>query len=327
MGGVVKSTKGFLGLDSGPTVDVQNGNSALDQLNAQNKMYTNDNATSALSQYGLGNLSAQDAYSRGTAGVGAEQQQEFMNALATGATTGSKFATDQVNGNSILGGLYGSGPNSQLSQAEDRQNYLANNGYSLTKEDNDAMGQASGNIARQYGSQENSLAQALASHGLSAAPSGAAAVQFSGLAGNKNEALASMQTSIAQQRIQNNQNALAQNQSFLSSLGTGASNAINQQYDRQMQGANAQKSGLQNAASAQTQANQQANNANLNAAQFEQTNKPQNFMDMAQAGVSSAIGASGKSVGQGAGYSANNAMFGSDAAKAGTSGGAAKALV
>lgn len=317
MGGIVKSTKGFLGLDSGPTVQTQTQNNPLTQAQAQSEGAAR--GYSGINGYATGKMSLSDALNQD---LGNENWNIGRNnELATGATTGSKFATDQVNNNSILGGLYGSGPNSQLSQAEDRQNFLTNNGYSLTKEDNDALGQVSGNIARQYGTQENSLAQALASHGLSAAPSGAAAIQFTGLAGNKNEALAQAQTNIAQQRIQNNANAIAQNQSFLSSLGGQASNAIQQQYQRQLQGAQNQQGNMQSAAQITNAANGMANNANLNAAQFAQDNKPQNFMDMAQGGFANAIGAGSKTAGQNAG----NKMFGASSTASSGGGGAAAA--
>lgn len=313
MGGAVNSAKGFLGLGSGPTVGVQNGNAALDALNSQNAIYsgqTGRDAQGVLQSYLNGDMDANTAMSTyRNMGASGDLNTAFANELATGATTGSKFAADQVNNNSILGGLYGSGPNSQLSQAEDRQNFLTKNGYSLTKEDNDALGQVSGNIARQYGSQENSLAQALADHGMSAAPSGAAAIQFTGLAGNKNEALANMQTQIAQQRIQNNQNAIAQNQSFLSSLGGQASNTLQQQYQRQLSGAQQQRGGLESAAQLTNQANSQANQANLGAANFAQKNKPQNFFDIAQGGLSTAVGAQSKTAGEQAGADGQG-MFG-----------------
>lgn len=314
MGGALKSTKGFLGLDNGPTVSPQNYNQSLEQLNNQNKLYYNSAALDKLNNYATGQGTASDALNMSD--LTPDERAEMGNALATGATTGSKFATDQVNSNSILGGLYGSSPSSQLSQAEDRQNYLTNNGYSLTKEDNDALGQASGNIARQYGTQENSLAQALANHGMSAAPSGAAAIQFTGLQGNKNEALANMQNQIAQERLNFNRQAIADNANFLSSLGGQAANAIQRQYQRQLSGAQQQRSGLENTANIQNQANAAANTANLGAANFKEQNAPMNFADALFGGASIGAGSAGITGGQKAGAS----LFGSGASGAGAAG-------
>ncbi len=125
--------------------------------------------------------------------------------------------------NSPLSMLFGAG--GQMEQTNQRVNDLSNRGFSLQPEDYEAYGQASGDIARMFGQNEQSLSQALSDRGLSS--SGAAGQAFSGSLGNKNEQLAGLQTNIAQHRMQMNQQRLAQNQNFLSQLGGQAQQGIN----------------------------------------------------------------------------------------------------
>lgn len=321
MGGVTKSVGGFLGLGSGPTVGTQTDNQGLNQLNNQNKLYYDTSALNGLNNYATGRGTSSDALNLG--GLSPDERTEMGNALSTGATTGSKFATDQVQNNGILGGLFGQG--GQLDQAEGKLTDLNNQGFELKPEDQTLYGQTSGNIARMFGAQGNQASQDLANRGLASAPSGAAGAMFSGLAGNQNEMLANAQQQIMQQRFQNTQNQIQQQQNFVSQMGQQGANAINQQYGRQLSGAQNQKSGLESAANTQNQANSQANQANLGAAQFAQDNKPQNFMDMVYGGAASATGAAGKTGGQKAGAS----MFGaggSGASGAASSGAAAAAM-
>lgn len=316
MGGVANSEKGFLGLSKGPTVDVQNGNSALTSLNDENSIFGNTGqgatAQPLLQDYANGKISSSDVMNNaskawGGAGWAPAAEQGLANELATGATTGSKYATEQVQNNGILGGLFGKG--GQLNQAESKLTDLNNQGFELKPEDMTLYGQTSGNIARMFGQQGNQASQDLASRGLASAPSGAAGAMFSGLAGNQNEMLAKAQQQIMQQRFQDTQNQIQSQQNFIGQLGQQGANAINQQYGRQLSGAQNQKGGLEQAAGLQNQANAGANQANLGAAQFAQDNKPQNFFDMAQAGAASGMGAAGKTGGQKAG----NSMFGAGA--------------
>lgn len=300
MGGVVKSAGGFLGLSSGPTVGTQTDNQALNQLNNQNKLYYDTSALDALNNYATGKGSSSDALN--TAGLSPDERTEMGNALATGATTGSKYATEQVQNNGILGGLFGQ--NGQLNKAESKLDDLNNQGFELKPEDMTLYGQTSGNIARMFGQQGNQMSQDLASRGLAAAPSGSAGAMFSSLAGNQAEMLAQAQQQIMQQRFQNTQNQIQQQQNFVSQLGQQGANAINQQYGRALAGAQDQKSGLQQAAGLQNQANAGANQANLGASQFAQANKPQNFWDMAQGAANQGAGAGGKTYGQAQGAKA-----------------------
>lgn len=190
-------------------------------------------------------------------------RQAMMNELATGATTGSKFATEQVQNNPILGQLFGQG--GALERTNQQEKDLSSRGYSLQPEDYEAYGQASGNLARMFGQQEQNLSQSLADRGLSQAPSGAAGAGFSGLMGNKNEQLGQLQTQIAQQRMQSNMQRLADTRNFMSQLGAQGANDIQQQYGRQLAGAQqeeANRTGTQastaNAANVYGQAGQQA---------------------------------------------------------------------
>jgi len=302
MGGVVNSAKGFLGLGSGPTSQVQSGNAPMDILNQQSEGATR--GYSGLNDYALGNKSADQVMGQDLGN--ANWNIGRNNDLATGATTGSRFATDQVMNNPMLSGLFGSG--GQLNKAEGKLDDLNNQGFELKPEDMTLYGQTSGNIARMFGAQGNQMSQDLASRGLAAAPSGAAGAMFSGLAGNQNEMLANAQQAIMQQRFQNTQNQIAQQQNFVSQLGQQGANAINQQYGRQLSGAQNQHQNLSNTAGLQNQANAGANSANLGAANFAQENKPQNIFDLQQQGWNTALGAQSKAAGEKAGADGKGQM-------------------
>lgn len=290
MGGAVNSLGAFAGLGEDPKgPKALTANSALSQMGDQNSVYGSDSLMKALQGYGNGSMSQSDALSYGN--LGGAQQEGMGNALATGATTGSRFAADEINKNQTQAGLYGQG--GQLGQAEGKLTELQNQGFNLKPEDQSLYGQESGNIARQFGQQGNDAANNLASRGLSS--SGAAGAQFSGLAGNQNEMLAQAQQQIAQQRFQNTQNQIGQYQNFVNSMGGQYNNALNQQYGRQAQGAQQQQQGLGTQAQLQQGANSAENSANMAEANYETANKPKNFMDSATAGASQGIqaGASG----------------------------------
>lgn len=161
---------------------------------------------------------------------------DYTRAVMQGLTKKGMDATEQQNygqgaqavqGNPILSQLFG--PGGQMDATGKQITDLSNRGYSLQPEDNEAYGQASGNIARMFGGQEQDLAQNLANRGIS--NSGVAGAQFTGLFGNKAEQLAGLQTNIAQKRMQMNQQRLAEMHNFMSSLGQQAGNAINSAND------------------------------------------------------------------------------------------------
>lgn len=157
-----------------------------------------------------------------------------MLELYSNPLTADKAATEQVRGNDLFKGMFGEGGIQDQRQAEEKQ--LASRGYSLQPEDYEAYGQASDEIARLFGQQETSLAQALANKGLASAPSGAAAVSFSGLMGNKNEQLASQQRKIAQQRMETNMQRLNAVRGAVDSANQQAQGALNSQRASNQQG-------------------------------------------------------------------------------------------
>lgn len=133
------------------------------------------------------------------------------------------FASNQATTDPIQGQLFGQG--GALSDTLGQVKSLENQGYNLTPQDQTAYGQASGNIARQFGQSEQGLSQSLANRGLGS--SNVAASKFSGLQGNKDEQLGQLQTQIANNRMQTTMQRLGQMQSFASSLGNQAQGAIN----------------------------------------------------------------------------------------------------
>lgn len=146
-------------------------------------------------------------------------------------------ATSDVQNNAILGGAGGQGglfgTGGTLQNTEQQLQQEQNQGFNLTPADQTAYGQAAGNIARQYGQQGNSLAQSLASRGMS--NSGAAGAQFSGMQGNQMEQLAQAQQNIAQARYNTNIQQMAQNQAAIANLGQQAQGAIGQAYGERLQ--------------------------------------------------------------------------------------------
>ncbi len=160
------------------------------------------------------------------AGFDPNQQTTFaqnaQNAGSVGNVNDPNAATNQVMNNGVLGGLFGQG--GQLQQAENQVTDLTNNGFNLNNTDKTAYGEAAGNIARQFGQNDQSLSQSLANRGLS--NSGIAGQEFSNSLGNKNEQLAGLQTQIAQNRMNMNQQRLAQTQNFMAQLGQQGQNAI-----------------------------------------------------------------------------------------------------
>lgn len=189
----------------------------------------------------------------------AEQRQGAYDALATGATSGSRFATEQVQNNPILGQLFGKDGTLSRTAAEEQE--LASRGFSLKPEDYEAYGQASGDVARMFGQAESGLAQALAQRGLSS--SGVANRAFMTSQGNKLEQLAELQRKIADDRMNMNLQRLGQTRNFLSQLGQQGQNAIQDQYGRQVTGAQLRQGQLKDATSAtqeqQAMAQSQAN--------------------------------------------------------------------
>lgn len=307
MGDVVDSAAGFLGLGSGPKLSLSNANSPLENLKTRNSIYTNYDAQEAAKNYGLGKMSLADALETG---AGSGNNAQMRELLANDPLAGTKLATEQLQGNKLLAPLFGEG--GTLSRVNDEEKQLASEGYQLKPEDMQAYGQASGNIARLFGQQENDLTNQLAQRGLAAAPSGAAGVGFSGLLGNKYEQLAKAQTDIADKRMQNNLARLGQTRQFLSGLSQQAGQELNNQYNRQQQGANLSRQAQEAQAGLQMNQNNAQNQSAATSANFEQANKPKNFMDFATAGLGQGLQAG---VGGGIGNVTSGKSWGYEAPK------------
>lgn len=153
---------------------------------------------------------------------------------------------NQVSNGAGTSQLYGKG--GSLGSAIGQLNNLnANPG--LTSQDQTAYGQASGQIANQFGAQNNSIAQAMADRGMS--NSGAAGAAFSNSFGNQAEQLGHLQTQIAQNREQMNLQQSQSLQSFISNLGAQQNQAIGQA-GQQNQNAFSNSMGYLNAAQGQS---------------------------------------------------------------------------
>lgn len=207
-------------------------NPALAAMQRRSALYGDTSFNSALNGYANGGYgSFMDAINGRKDGL---SQDELANALATDPRTGTKMATEQVQNNPILAQLFGKGGSMEGARAEEQD--LMKNGYGLNQQDHEAYGQASGNIARMFGQQENDLASSLANRGLSQAGSGSALAGFAGLQGNKMEQLASSQRQIADSRMNNTRERLNQTRTYLSDMGKQGASAIDQQATRNLNG-------------------------------------------------------------------------------------------
>lgn len=208
MGGVASGVGGLLGGIAGSQHD--SGSDVGSNIFSQAGMTPEAQAAySRLGQYGLQSTANQ--------GMTLANQNSMDN------------STSQVQNNPMLGQLFGQG--GLLQNSVGQTNDLMNRGYSLQPEDYEAYGQASGNVARLFGGQEQGLAQDMASRGMS--NSGAAGQQFSNMYGNKQEQLSGLQTQIAQNRMQMNMQRLGQMQNFVGQLGNQAQGAIKGANDMQ----------------------------------------------------------------------------------------------
>lgn len=238
---------------------------------------------------------------------------EYENAkimeLFSNPLTGTKAASEQVMGNELFGNYFKKGGISDQRQAEESN--LASRGYSLQPEDYEAYGQASDNIARTFGSQENMLAQALASRGLSAGASGAAGVGFSGLMGNKLEQLASSQRQIANDRMKMNLERLTAVRGAVDQANQQAQGALNSQRAANQQGIDNHRNTLKDAVTA---GQVEQGHEDTRFAQNEATSGP-SFGEVLGGIGSAALGGGLGSLAGGLGTGAAASLFGGDAAK------------
>lgn len=208
-------------------------------------------------------------------GLGGEQgdfyspEQQAANNYANFANNseaGMGAATTQANrdvAGGVGGQLWGSGGLTDRLNTEEQQ--LAGQGFNLTPEDHSAYGQASGDISRLFGQQEQQASQSLARRGLGGGASGAAGAAFSGLAGNKNEMLAKAQTDIAQKRMADTQQRLQATRSQLQSLGMGGQQMVNDMAQNNFsnkEGALRSAAGIENNSNNQMKASLDSKNEN-----------------------------------------------------------------
>lgn len=201
-----------------PTLDTKGVRSLNSALDAR----TSGNVQKAIQGMQSGGMSLADALK----GLSPDEQ----SALAASPIGAQLVASDQVRNDPLSSGLLGK--DGSLSRALTEEKDLASRGYSLQPEDYEAYGQGQDNIARMFGASEQSLASSLSDRGLAAAPSGAAAVQFSGLQGNKNEQLGQLQRSIANDRMNNTMQRLNSVRNYNVSLGNLGQNALDRSADR-----------------------------------------------------------------------------------------------
>lgn len=206
------------------------------------------------------------------------------NQIFVDPQTANLAAAQQVQSNPLLSGMFGKGGINDQRQAQESE--LASRGYSLQPEDYEAYGQASDQIARQYGNMENNLGQALSNHGLSAG-GGAPAVAYSGLQGNKLEQLGNQQRQIAQQRMQTNLQRLTQAQSAVNQGQTLANSALSTQESNNFQGVNDYNNMLSQSLQAAA-ANQAQMNTGFN--QVSETSGPGMFGNILGGGLGSFVG-------------------------------------
>lgn len=201
------------------------------------------------------------------------ENQALQEQLVYDPTTGSMMAGEQVRGDPTLSKLFGD--KGLMSRVDQEEQDLSKRGYSLQQEDHEAYGQTAGNLARMFGQQEQDIAASLASRGLAAAPSGAAGVAYSGLAGNKMEQLARAQTDVAQKRMQNTMQRVQQNRQMMQGLGQEYGNQQQNQYNRNLAGVQARRGGqVSTAGMTQQQQGMQQAQANAEFGQKEQTRTP-----------------------------------------------------
>lgn len=154
------------------------------------------------------------------------------SAMATDPILGSRLAAQEVQNNPLTRSLFGAG--GLQSRLGDEEGQLNTQGWKLNDQDRTAYGQSASDIARLFGQQEGDLARSLRARGLGG---NAGAAAFSGLQGNKMEQLAQMQMQIANNRMENTRKRIEANRQLQRGLGQDAANMQQQQYGRQLSGA------------------------------------------------------------------------------------------
>jgi len=277
--GLFEGPKSLFGLDDGQGEYYKAGqldSKGQKRMNELLSAYTSGNVTNAGKSLSNGGSLA-DLLNGGT--LSADER----TALASSPIYADMVASDQVRNDPLTSGLFGKGGSQDRALAEEKD--LASRGYSLQPEDHEAYGQASGNIARLFGAQEQGLSRALASRGLAAGGSGAAAVQYSGLQGNKNEQLAASQRQIADNRMNNTVNRLQQVRSHINNLGTLGQKSKDSTADRNILGAEKQGNLAGNLANNEVDAFKAQEEANQASMTSKLQHKTQNIGDALSSGL------------------------------------------
>lgn len=318
-------------------------NSALTVLRNQTGAQTSPAIQDLLQRYSTGQISLNDALQQANNVSNASRAAgedpinygtALQDAIAGSAAASQQYAQQTALNNPTNAGLFGDG--GLQSQAEnnykqgtsnltnDRQALLGRDqSYGLTPEDLAAYGQASGNIARQFGQQGNNLAAMLSQNGL-ASSAGPSAALFSGLAGNQNEQLAQSQLQIAQNRIntaqqlaqaRTNADLSQQAQSGALAQGLGQLGQISQQNAFNNLQNSAQSNYNQLAGMAGLNAADQAQQQNINNSQWSQ-NQASTFhpLSLLSSAVGNATGAVGSALGNSAGNAVGSAIGGNTSA-------------
>lgn len=159
--------------------------------------------------------------------------QSLADAMSAQKANTAASAQNQVMNSPLYGQLFGQG--GQMQNTGNQINQLMNSGFQLQPQDYQMYGQAAGQLARNTGGMENSLAQALASRGLS--NSGVANQQFMTAEGNKNEQLGQQMLQLQQNRFAQNMQQLQGARQYMSQLGAQAQGAVGQTYGQNRQNA------------------------------------------------------------------------------------------
>lgn len=235
----------------------------------------------AIDRYSRGEMSLDELLKE--AGSNSRQLQNNLVAVINNPIAASKLASEQVMNDPLSKGFFGEGGSQDRAFAEEKD--LASRGFSLQPEDYEAYGQASGDITRMFGQQEQSLAQALADRGLAAGSSGIAQQQFSGLQGNKAEQLGKMQMDIAQRRMQTNMQRLNDTRNYLTNLGGLGQQALQNQFGRNRTSVDAYLGNLHQMAGRDVQKYSAEQSMALAAAQNQQARETKNLGDAISSGI------------------------------------------
>lgn len=293
-------------------------NPALQQANLDVEAMKNPAISKAAMDLQSGKITLNEALQQLSGGP---NQNLNIGQLSSGPISGNLVAQLQTMQGPQTSALYGD--KGLLNQSIGKTQDLMNRGYSLQPEDYEAYGQASGNISRMFGAQEQNLANALAMRGMGASGSAPGAAQFSGLYGNKAEQLGQMQQQIATQRMNTNMQRLGQMQDFVAKMQGLGQQATQNALQGNMGGVAQQQNYQLGTANAATGAYSAQSQDAARAAESQAANRPKGLMDALEGGIMTGVsgGLSGAlSGGISGGFNKLGGLFGSSS---GASGGGA----